>query len=380
MDATAEAFARFRAAVAASDDPRDLAPDPLLLSCTRNAVASLAPVPADRPGCAATPFLLIGRYEGLNSAGDDEALSAHVAGCAACTERALAFDRAERAFRAPHPPVPEGVVVARVIAALESAAPILHRDEPDATPAVADAALAVPVAAELDDPDVATADDTTVFAAVGPADDDTMVLPAVAPLGEDVEELDDVAPPYAGETPAVAAADPAVPQADVVRRVVLPAAIVGAGVLAAMGISGVFGGTAPAPARGAEGPPAPTPPERAPIAGEDVQSRAARAARDALRRIERTERRTAREAEALRRRTATEPDPAPPADEPGTTAPAAPRDTPSPAPQSSPAPADPGPSDDGGSDTGAVIEPEQGETSEPPADAPLFEPGTSPTP
>lgn len=369
MDATAEAFARFRAAVAASDDPRDLAPDPLLLSCTRNASASLAPVPADRPACAATPFLLIGRYEGLNSASDDEGLTAHVARCEACTERAQAFDRAERAFRAPHPPVPEGVVVARVIAALESAAPILHRDPPGA---VADADAPAPATAVPDGSEEPAEDDTVVLA---PVTDDTTVLAAVSPEDADAEP-EPAEPQPTAETPVVAAGS-GLPQADVVRRVVLPAAIVGAGVLAAMGISGVFGGTEPAPARGAEGPPAPTPPKRAPVAGEDVQSRAARAARDALRRIERRDERTTREAEELRRRTVTEPDPAPTRDEPGSGAPPAPRDTPPAAPQSSPAPTAP---EDDGSDSGAVIEPEQGDTSEPPADAPLFEPGTSPTP
>jgi hypothetical protein len=123
MDATAESFARFRAAVVAADDLRNLAPDALLLSCTRNAAAAFVPVAGGGgPACHATPHLIVGRFEATNTAADAGRLARHLETCPTCTERAAAFDRAERAFRAPHPPAPGGVVVARVIAALEASA------------------------------------------------------------------------------------------------------------------------------------------------------------------------------------------------------------------------------------------------------------------
>src|SRR5437660_1569992 len=72
VDAAAEAFARFRAAVVAVDDPLSIDPEALLLHVTRRAAAGRAPdPPAERRAervagidCANVPDLLVSRLEG----------------------------------------------------------------------------------------------------------------------------------------------------------------------------------------------------------------------------------------------------------------------------------------------------------------------------
>jgi len=363
MDATAETFARFRAAVVAADDPHDLAPDPLLLSCTRNAAAALSPASGSRPECPATAFLIIGRYEGTNSPADEARLTKHLATCNACTDRAAAFDRAERAFRAPHPPAPEGAVVARVIAALVSAAPVLGGA------AAATAARPPSVVPAIAEPPA------------GPA----AAAPAVTPGPDDTYDTEALT----GEIAATAtrAADTPLPATplppDLLRRVVVPATILGAGVLVAMGIAGVFGGTDPEPARGATGIPAPTPPARPPAADEDVQQRAARAARAALRRIEAHERITTRQAQAQRAAEAAGVQPADPLDEVGASSSGGSGSaaTPRTGNGTGTGTGTTKPSSGSGGDPGIeTIEPGSADSGTTDPDSPVFEPGATPTP
>jgi len=338
MDAAAESFARFRGAVVAADDLRSLAPDALLLSCTRNAAAALVPVAGGGgPACYATPHLIVGRFEATNSVADAARLARHVQTCAACTELATAFDHAERAFRAPHPPAPGGVVVARVIAALESAAPITWRAYADGATAVAE-----PTAGEiLDD----------VF---GPED-----------LDDDTTEF-----AAAGTTVAETGATDTVPgPIDIGRGVLVPAVIVTASVGLAMGIAGVFGGPEPTPARGAVGLPAPTPPARPPLADDRTQDRAARAARAALRRIEAREDVTTRQA-ALERAAEQQSTAAPGGRTGDATNPPLTRSQPAPVTPTSPQSG----SDGGDGSSIERVTPEQGGETSP--DAPVFEPGS----
>lgn len=280
VDATAEAFARFRAAVAAAEDLGSLAPDALLLSCTRHAAAALAPVADGRPECPSTPFLIVARLDGANVPSDEARLTKHLATCARCAERAASFDEAERAFRAPHPPMPEGTVVERVIAALVSAAPTL--DDHPGPPADIDGHRPDAVAAPLE-----------------PTPSPVEVPPeGVEPGdGEDERSFESDLGPGAFAGPRSADR-----KADMIPRFVVPAAIVTAAVLLAAGVAGVFGGTAPAPARGMRDVAAPPPPARPPAAGLELQERAARAARTALRRIETRDRSTTRAATLERRR------------------------------------------------------------------------------
>lgn len=355
MDVTAEAFARFRGAVVAADDPHDLAPDPLLLSCTRNAAAAFAPV-ADGPACADTPFLLVGRYEGTASAAEAARLTSHLASCPVCTRYANAVEQAERAFRAPHPAAPGGVVVARVIAALRAAAPI--RGE----------SLEAVVGAEP--PPV------------------TPVPPApVAAVTERDENADGAAPapheaaPREVPVPAATVADQGRP--DALRRVVVPSVIVAAGAITAMAVSGLFGGTSAEPARGTPGLPAPTPPARPPAADTEIQRRAAEAARDALERVRARERETARRAAQERAAGG-----APAASDPAAESESAP--TPSSSAPGSPSSSTQSGAGSGsgsrpgagsGTDTGAAtIEPDEGSGAVPDTATPMFEPQSAETP
>jgi hypothetical protein len=118
VDAAAAAFARFRLAVVAADDPYDVDPERTLLRGTRFASAAAAPV--ERPlrvrlrgsgapsACTLVPELLAARAEGDLSAADDERLSRHLLRCASCSAAEARFRAGERAYRqAPDaPPVP----------------------------------------------------------------------------------------------------------------------------------------------------------------------------------------------------------------------------------------------------------------------------------
>ena len=136
--AAAEAFARFRGAVATTDDPRALDPDGLLRGATRHAAAMFtapaAPVRArglrGRLGgprdelCSQVPQLLAGRAEGTLGAGEPEALEAHLAGHPECAALAEAVSRAEAAYVAPPARTVAAAALAEIVAALVEAAPV----------------------------------------------------------------------------------------------------------------------------------------------------------------------------------------------------------------------------------------------------------------
>ncbi len=367
MDATAEAFARFRGAVFAADDPSALAPDTLLLSCTRHASAALAPASGHRPECPATPYLVIGRLEGSNPVVDEARLTKHLALCGYCADRAESFNAAERAFRAPHPSPPDSAVVDRVVAALLSAAPTvdtaLDRDVQEAVPVQpSPPAAAVVVITQPGRGDEATDAEGSPEAAnlpssaPGPADDS---------LEESVLADDSFAAPVPAQDP----------RHEVVPRVVVPAAIVAAATVVVMAVAGVFGGTSPAPARGQAGLPSPAPPAQPPPADDETQTRAIREAREALRRIEARDRTTTRAAEQERRSKAleertTEPPAARAVPDTATRQRETARAAPTPRPQAQ---------DDGGSDpeadSGSLETVPPADTGDPSSVAPEFVPG-----
>jgi hypothetical protein len=128
--AAAEAFARFRAAVVAAEDPASLNPETLLVSATRHAAAHHASVVASGL-CAEVPVLLAGRADRSISPANIEFLEGHLDACWTCRAPVARFEAGERAYRDP----PDAAVppdAARVIvAALAAAAPVRGAaDEP----------------------------------------------------------------------------------------------------------------------------------------------------------------------------------------------------------------------------------------------------------
>jgi hypothetical protein len=139
--AAAEAFARFRAAVAAAEDPRALDPERLLIGATRHAAASLTSVAggdAPRGGlrrrlgrgtgasetCAHVPDLLAARADGALGEADQQRLSRHLERHDECRTLAAAQERAEARYAAPpERTVPIGAL-SEIMAALATAAPI----------------------------------------------------------------------------------------------------------------------------------------------------------------------------------------------------------------------------------------------------------------
>lgn len=156
--AAAEAFARFRAAVATVEDPRSLDPGTLLLGATRHAAALLTvtPTPPADGGlrrrlgavrglgasetCALIPDLLAARAEGALSTADQERLARHLERHPACRALADTIDRAEAAYASPPSRmVPIGALT-EIMLALTAAAPITA--VPDAELEFADVAFA----------------------------------------------------------------------------------------------------------------------------------------------------------------------------------------------------------------------------------------------
>ncbi|CAA9470436.1 MAG: hypothetical protein AVDCRST_MAG53-1240 [uncultured Solirubrobacteraceae bacterium] len=167
--AAAEAFARFRAAVATAEDPRELDPETLLRGATRHAAASMTITPELPTGglrgklaagrgtasetCALIPDLLAARADGLLGVADRERLSRHLERHAACRALAVAVDRAEVVYASPPPrTVPIGALT-EIMLALAAAAPITAA--PTADLEWTDVLLAEPEAEEQAPPPVA---------------------------------------------------------------------------------------------------------------------------------------------------------------------------------------------------------------------------------
>jgi hypothetical protein len=325
IEATAEAFARFRAAVAAADDPRSLHPETLLLGCTRHAAAALVRPAGDLPECPSMPMLFVGRREGMLSPAEVQHLGHHLIHCPACRTLDAAFHKAEHIYRQPHPADPPPEVEARVLAALVAAAPVTWVDPDGSSPVVAPAPVPVdePEPEPADDDERAPWDEAEDEAreesvAALPVAPSTPEVPSAEdePFAEDepyaeddpfddgplaVEEPTAVHPPEAVLAPAAGPLPTARGRRlGLLPRIVVPAAILTIATTGAMAYAGVFGGVEGEPARGTDGLPAPAPPKRAPIASEAEQEKAAAAFRRVLAEIEVRDR--ARAARAARER------------------------------------------------------------------------------
>lgn len=136
--AAAEAFARFRAAVASAADPRSVEPDGLLRTATRYAAATFtAPAaPARSRGlrarlagqrderCSRVPDLLAERAEGTLAPAEQEAFEAHLADHPGCAVLAEAVQRAEVAYASPPSRIVPVAALAEIVAALVEAVPV----------------------------------------------------------------------------------------------------------------------------------------------------------------------------------------------------------------------------------------------------------------
>jgi hypothetical protein len=249
--AAAEAFARFRAAVAAAPDASSLVPDELLLGATRHAAASLArpgrppggePPPRPRPGavCPDVPALLAARAGGSLAAADARRLTRHLSRCAACRELEAAFAQAEEAFGSPpEGPVPPAVRK-RILAAMRAAAPVGPGPGPAAAahgsfsmPAPQDATAEAAAVAPADAAPAAERAVAPAPASPAPADGAGTAAPAIAATGA-------VSIPHPRALPRPTRREPDLSGVGPFWRWVLPGAIVVAGIAGAMAVAGVF--------------------------------------------------------------------------------------------------------------------------------------------
>src|SRR4051794_11303745 len=129
--ATADAFARFRAAVASDEDAIKQHPDALLLRCARRAALDLAPRGPDL-GCRPATELLALRAEKAIKPRDTTLLNRHLADCEHCRDLAAGLEAADRAYREAEDEVLEPITVAPIVAALAAAAPV-HLDATNGT-------------------------------------------------------------------------------------------------------------------------------------------------------------------------------------------------------------------------------------------------------
>jgi hypothetical protein len=271
--AAAEAFARFRAAVADADDLAALDPDRLLLSATRHAAAALA----DAPGCEGVAPLLAAEAGGLLDPAGRELLDERLAASADCRELAARFAAAEAAYAQP----PVGTVgpddEAHLLEALAAAAPVL--DEPEPEPEAEAEPEPVPGPEPVLEPDPVPWPDPAPVP-VGEPDD----APWADPDPDEVEAEDPYEPvttafePLPEPVPAqLADADPdpapslaaaparrrrTAPRTPTRRRpgldprALLPVAVVLAALLVILALAGVFGGDDGAPPRATDSSPA----------------------------------------------------------------------------------------------------------------------------
>ncbi len=245
--AAADAFARFRSAVADADDPYAVNPEALLLSATRHAAAqrsgasgtaSVARLIVRRPAqatCAVVPHLLVARAEGVIYDDDAARLDRHLETCAACRRRREHFEAAERAYRDPpsQPLSPE--VAATIVAAMIAAAPI-NGVEGGAAGARAAAEQRLRPTVELNSEATTPSDEARA------AEETARLIAAVPDPAEPAAPVEAAAP--AAPAAPVEAAAPAAPAAPVeAAAFAAPAAPVEAAALAAP--AAPFGAAAP---------------------------------------------------------------------------------------------------------------------------------------
>jgi len=142
--AAADAFARFRAAVVATDELSGLDPEALLLDATRSAAASRAASSLPET-CAAVPALLGARASRTIASGELELLEQHLQACWTCRAAVARFKAAERAYRDPPDPAMDPAIIAQIIAAMADAVPAPQARPPAAPSANGHAAPAAPV-------------------------------------------------------------------------------------------------------------------------------------------------------------------------------------------------------------------------------------------
>ncbi len=130
--AAAEAFAHFRAAVFAAEDPRSINPEALLMSVTRHAAARHVSVAADGL-CAEVPALLAARGDRSISLANLEFLEGHLATCWTCRAPVARYEAAERAYVDPGDTVMTPEEFVQIVSAMTAVAPIAA-DEPAPEP------------------------------------------------------------------------------------------------------------------------------------------------------------------------------------------------------------------------------------------------------
>ena len=256
--AVADAFARFRREVVGSDRLDAVNPEALLLRSTRRAALdrtspgaggrSLRDVVRGRKAtCDLVPQLLAAHAEELLSRADEERLARHLSTCSDCHDLAERFMRAEHAYRDPPDRTLPSDLVNTIVAALAAAAasPRTERasraDRPRSTngdlagrssrpPARANGARQRPTP---------TAADRPHRTRLSGDDAPTVVIPALETAGA-----------HAPRRPAFASR---LVSGEFAVRVLIPAGVVGAGVIVTLAIAGVFsssdqrGGPARAP-------------------------------------------------------------------------------------------------------------------------------------
>lgn len=173
--AAADAFARFRVGVVRAGDTSSVNPEALLISATRISAAAHASTPAEGD-CAEVPALLAVRAEKTIAPADLERLESHLEQCSACRAPVARFKAAEGAYRDPPEKTVDPALSAQIVGALIAAVP--PAPPPDAAPVSSNGSAAhasafdAPVA-----PDVPLDQPTEQFAAPGvhtaePADGD----------------------------------------------------------------------------------------------------------------------------------------------------------------------------------------------------------------
>jgi hypothetical protein len=290
--AAAEAFARFRAAVAAWEDPAGLNPEVLLLGATRHAAASFArtaPAPGQRrarfgrhheasPLCADVPSLLAARADGVLGPAELDALAAHLEAHPACANVEAAFRRAERGYRSPPAggltPATAEVLVAALAGAAPVAPEVAEEFDPGAAPFAEDDAWDDEPYEDEDvlEDDVDDAPEPEVVAEPEPEpvivaepEPEPVIVAEPEPEPEPVrlpdpprhdEPVTQVLTAVQAPAPAPATGLPRrarmhlhVPHVDhgPVFRYVLPAAAVTVALIIILAVAGVFGGDGPAP-------------------------------------------------------------------------------------------------------------------------------------
>ena len=146
--AVADAFARFRAAVASDDGAPAVHPDALLLRFARHAALDVVALGPDL-GCVSVPSLLVRRAEQDLSKDEAGRLEHHLGTCEHCGELAAALGRAEEAYRTADDTEIGTELTAAVVAALAAAAPV--RATPKPTPAPEPREAAAEPEEEVDD-------------------------------------------------------------------------------------------------------------------------------------------------------------------------------------------------------------------------------------